>query len=135
MRNDEGVLGVGCWVLGKTAQNPIPNTQHPLLIHHSSLPRFGLLGGCKFSTKRSGVGNVRLAEGAASGAQRVVYETLGGGGEEAYERGVVRLECAEGTLFEHRLREAFLVEADERDAQGGRVGDDEPLAREPLVGA
>ena len=63
------------------------------------------------------MGNVRLAEGAASGAQTVVYETLGGGGEEAHERGVVRLECAEGARFEDGRVEAFLVEADERDAQ------------------
>src|SRR2546423_11158250 len=36
MRNDEWVLGSGFEVLGKTIQNPTPNTQHPLSIHHSS---------------------------------------------------------------------------------------------------
>jgi hypothetical protein len=48
------------------------------LIHHSSLsiPHFFQLGGCKFSTKRSGVGN--LVVGRASGAERVVNQTLGG---------------------------------------------------------
>src|SRR5437588_12136369 len=103
-----------------------------LLIHHSSLiiPRFGLLGGCKFSTKRSGVGNVRLVEDRESGAERVVNQTLGGGGERLDERGVVRLEGAEGALFKDGHGEAVLVNADERDAERRRVGDDEPLARE-----
>src|SRR5947209_8922420 len=103
-----------------------------LITHHSY---FCLSSGCKFSTKRSGVGNVQLVKRAASSPQRIVNQTLGGGGKASDERWVVRLECAEGALFEDCLREAFLVEADERDAQGGRVGDDEPLARESLVGA
>ena len=67
----------------------------------------------------------------ASDAERVVDEAFGGRGEAADERGVVRLERGEGALFgDGARREALLVEADERDAHGGRVGDDEPLARE-----
>src|SRR5436190_19274868 len=102
------------------------------LIHHSSfiIPHFGLLGGCKFSTKSSGVGNVLPVGRAASGAERVVNQTLGGGGELVDERGVVRLERGEGALFEDGHGEAILVVADERDTERGRVGDDEPLAGE-----
>jgi hypothetical protein len=74
----------------------------PLAIYYSSpiVLRFCLLSGCKFSTKRSGVGNVRLADGAPSSVERVVNQALGGGGELRDEAWVVRLECGEGALFE-----------------------------------
>src|SRR5438270_3127331 len=36
MRNDERVLGVGCWVLVSSDQHPTPNTRFQFIIPHSA---------------------------------------------------------------------------------------------------
>src|SRR5918994_1609023 len=68
---------------------------------------------------------------APSDGEGVVDQRFGGGGEAREDFGVAGLEGAEGAFFEDGGREAVFVHADERAAQGRRVGDDEPLAREP----